>query len=370
MTAKVMVKIKDILQEIERIAPLPLQESFDNAGVQVGDVNQYTNGAILCLDVTEKVVDEAIAQGYNLIISHHPLAFHPFKSLTGATYIERCLIKACKNDVVIYAAHTNLDNAMGGVNFRLAELIGLQNVRILSPQKNALLKLVTFVPDAYAETVRTALFNAGAGCIGNYDTCSYNVQGEGTFRAGVGSHPFCGEIGKQHVERETRMEMILPAFKKTAVTRALLSVHPYEEPAFDFYPLANTWGQVGSGTIGELPEEEDELLFLSKIKKRFNVGSVRHSPFTGRSIRKVALCGGSGAFLIKDAIAAGADVFITGEAKYNDFYDVEDQILLAVIGHYESEICTKDIFHDIISKKFPTFALHFSNVNSNPVKYL
>ena len=365
-----MVKVKEIIKEIERFAPLPLQESFDNAGVQVGDVNQYATGALLCLDVTEEVVDEAIELGLNLIISHHPLAFRPFKSLTGATYIERCLIKACKHDLVIYAAHTNLDNATDGVNFRLAELIGLRNVRILSPQKNALLKLVTFVPHAQSELVRTTLFNVGAGCIGNYDACSYNLQGEGTFRASENCHPFCGEIGELHTEPETRIEMILPAFKKAAVTRALLSVHPYEEPAFDFYPLANTWEQAGSGAVGELPEEEDELSFLTRIKELFNVGCVKHSAFTGKPIREVALCGGSGAFLIKDAIAYGADVFITGEAKYNDFYDVEDRILLAVIGHYESEICTKDIFHTIISKKFPTFAVHFSNVNSNPVKYL
>ena len=232
-----MLKIKDILKEIELYAPLPLQEGFDNAGLQVGDVNQYATGALLCLDVTEEVIDEAIDRECNLIISHHPLAFKPFKSLTGSTYIERCLIKACKHDLVIYAAHTNLDNAVGGVNYRLAELIGLRNVRILSPQKDALLKLVTFVPDAYAEMTRNALFNAGAGCIGDYDACSYNIQGEGTFRAGADCHPFCGEIGELHMEKETRIEMILPAFKKMAVTRALLSVHPYEEPVVDFYPL-------------------------------------------------------------------------------------------------------------------------------------
>ena len=365
-----MLKVKDILKEIEHFAPLPLQEGFDNAGVQVGDVNQLATGAMLCLDVTEEVIDEAIETECNLIISHHPLAFRAFKSLTGSTYIERCLMKACKYDLVIYAAHTNLDNAVGGVNYRLAEMIGLQNIRILSPQKNALLKLVTFVPEAYAEIMRTTLFNAGAGSIGNYDSCSYNLYGEGTFRANEGCNPFCGEIGEVHIEKEVRIETILPAFRKSAVMRALLSVHPYEEPAFDFYPLDNTWNQAGSGVVGELVESEDELSFLQRIKDLFHVGCVKHSPFTGKQIREVAVCGGSGAFLIKDAIAYGADVFITGEAKYNDFYDVEDRILLAVIGHYESEVCTKDIFYNIISKKFPTFAVHLSNVNSNPVKYL
>lgn len=365
-----MIKIKDIIKEIEQYAPLPLQENFDNAGVQVGDINQFATGALLCLDVTEEVIDEAIEMECNLIISHHPLAFKSFKSLTGSTYVERCMMKACKYDLVIYAAHTNLDNAVGGVNYRLAELIGLQNVRILSPQKGVLLKLVTFVPASYADLVRTTLFNAGAGCIGNYDSCSYNLKGEGTFRANENCHPFCGEIGELHVENEIRIETILPAYKKSSVTRALLSVHPYEDPAFDFYSLDNTWDQAGSGIVGELPDAEDERSFLLRIKDLFQVGCVKHSAFTGKPIREVAICGGSGAFLIKEAINYGADIFITGEARYNDFYDVEDRILLAVIGHYESEVCTKDIFYNIISKKFSTFAVHFSNVNSNPVKYL
>lgn len=365
-----MYRIKDIIRELELAAPLPLQEDFDNAGVQVGDVNRPATGALLCLDVTEEVIDEAIELDCNLIVSHHPLAFRPFKSLTGATYIERCMMKACKHDLTVYSAHTNLDNAPGGVSFKMAELIGLQNVRVLSPRRDALLKLVTFVPEAYAEAVRSALFNAGAGSIGRYDSCSYTLTGEGSFRATEGCNPFCGEIGDLHVEREVRIETVLPAFRKGAVTRALLSVHPYEEPVFDFYPLANAWQQAGSGVVGELPEEEDELSFLQRIKYIFRVPCIRHSPLTGKPVKEIALCGGSGAFLIDEAVAYGADVFITGEAKYNDYYDVEGRILLAVIGHYESEVCTKDIFYDIITKKFPTFAVHFSNVNSNPVKYL
>jgi dinuclear metal center YbgI/SA1388 family protein len=364
------VKIKDILAEIERFAPLPLQEGFDNAGVQTGDVEQEATGALLCLDVTEAVVDEATAKGCNLIVSHHPLLFKPIKSLVGQTCAERCLIKACKRDLVIYAAHTNLDNVYGGVNYRLAGQIGLQCVSILSPQKNMLLKLAVFVPEAHAETVRNALFSAGAGHIGNYDSCSFNLAGEGTFRAGENARPFCGETGRLHSEKEIRIETILPAFRKNAVTRALLSVHPYEEPAFDFYPLSNTWAAAGSGIIGELPESEDARDFLLRIKTCFRADCARHSAFTGKPVRKVAVCGGSGAFLIPEAIAAGADVFITGEAKYNDFYDVENKIILAVIGHYETEICTKDIFFDVISKKFPTFAVQISNTDSNPVKYL
>ena len=364
------MKIQKIIDAIEEFAPVPLQDGFDNAGLQVGDVSQQATGALLCLDVTEDVVDEAIELGCNLIVSHHPLLFKPLKNLTGKSYIERCVIKACKHDLVVYAAHTNLDNAYGGVNFHLAEKLGLQNVRVLSPKKDSLLKLVTFVPEAQAEAVRNALFNAGAGTIGDYDSCSFNVIGGGTFRAGESATPFVGETGKLHTEEEIRIEVILPVYKKTAVLRALLVVHPYEEPAYDFYALNNSWSQVGAGIVGELPFEEEEEAFLQKLKTIFQLKALKHSPLTGKKIQEVALCGGSGAFLLPEAIAYGADIFITGEAKYNDYYDVEDKILLAVVGHYESEIGTKELFYDIITKKITNFAVHFSTVNTNPVNYM
>jgi len=367
---KKMIRIKEILKELERLAPLDIQEGFDNSGVQIGDDNQPASGALLCLDVTEEVVDEAIDAGCNLIISHHPLVFNPLKSLTGKSYIERCMIKACKNDIVIYSAHTNLDNATGGLNYQLAEKFGLEDVRILSPQQNSLLKLVTFVPDHAAEKLRKALFKAGAGHIGNYSSCSFNTEGQGTFLAMENSRPYCGEIGQLHTEKEIRIETVFPAFLKSPVISALLSVHPYEEPVYDLYKLENGWQQSGSGIIGNLPEWEDELIFLQRIKDLLHVECLRHSPFTGRKLRTAAICGGNGAFLIPQAIASGADIFITGEAKYNDFYDVENKILLAVIGHYESEICAKELFFHVISKKFPTFAVQNSIVNSNPIKYL
>ncbi|MCL1936969.1 MAG: Nif3-like dinuclear metal center hexameric protein [Candidatus Azobacteroides sp.] len=364
------MKIAQVIEIIEEFAPLPLQEDFDNSGLQVGDASHPVRGILLCLDVTEEVIDEAIELGCNLIVSHHPLLFKPIATLTGKTYIEKCIIKACKNDLAIYSAHTNLDNVWGGVSFRLAEKIGLQNLRPLKPQSNGLLKLVVFVPIEQAEMVRNALFYAGAGHIGNYDACSFNLRGEGTFRAGSHANPFVGTIGQLHTEKEIRIEVVLPAYKKIAVTRALLASHPYEEPAYDFYSLVNTWDRAGSGVVGELPAGEDEESFLQRIKDIFQLKSLKHSPFTGRMIRDVALCGGNGAFLLRDAIAYGADVFLTGEAKYNDYYDVENRILLAVLGHYESELCTKEIFFDILSKKITTFAIYFSNVNTNPVNYM
>ena len=364
------MKIKEIVSALDRFAPLPLQDGFDNAGLQIGLTEAEATGALLCLDVTEAVLDEAIALGCNLVISHHPLIFKGYKSITGKDYVERCILKAIRNDMVLYAAHTNLDNAKGGVNYKIAEKIGLKHLQVLEPKRNSLLKLVTFVPTEQAERVRKALFAAGCGNIGGYDSCSYNLKGEGTFRAGENTHPFCGSIGELHREEEVRIETILPSYKKGEVVRALLSAHPYEEPAFDLYPLENEWTQAGAGIVGELETPETGLEFLKRIKKIFELECVKHNRLTGREIQKVALCGGAGAFLIPQAIRSGADIFITGEIKYHDYFGHEDEILLAEIGHYESEQYTKEIFYSIIRDLFPNFALHLSKINTNPIKYL
>ncbi len=364
------MKIKEIVSALERFAPLPLQDGFDNAGLQIGLTDAEATGALLCLDVTEAVLDEAIALGYNLVIAHHPLIFKGFKSITGNTYVERCILKAIKNDIVIYAAHTNLDNAFGGVNYKIAEKIGLGNLKILEPKENSLVKLVTFVPFAQADSVRNALFAVGCGSIGNYDSCSYSIEGEGTFCAKDGANPFCGKIGELHREGEVRIETIVPLFKKTEAIKSLLSAHPYEEPAFDIYPLQNEWETIGAGLVGELVESETELDFLRRIKKTFEVGCLRYNKLSGREIQKVALCGGAGAFLLPQAIKSGADVFITGEIKYHDYFGHDEEILVTEIGHYESEQYTKEIFYSIIRDLFPNFALQLSKINTNPIKYL
>lgn len=364
------MKIKEIVSALERFAPLPLQDGFDNAGLQIGLTDAETTGALLCLDVTETVLDEAIASGCNLVISHHPLIFKGYKSITGKDYVERCILKAIKNDIVIYSAHTNLDNAPEGVNFKIAKKIGLKNVRILDPKKDSLVKLVTFVPVAQAEEVRKALAISGCGCIGNYDSCSYNLEGEGVFRACEGANPFCGNVGELHHETEVRIETILPEFKSKDAIKALLAVHPYEEPVYDLYPLRNHWAQAGAGIIGELESPETELEFLKRVKKTFEVGCLKHNKLSGREIQTVALCGGAGAFLIPQAIQNGADVFITGEIKYHEYFGRESDILLAEIGHYESEQYTKEIFYSIIRDLFPNVTLLQSKVNTNPIKYL
>jgi len=364
------MKISQIIENLEDFAPLGLQENFDNSGLQVGDISQKVKGILLCLDVTEEVIEEALELDCNLIISHHPLLFNPIKKLSGKTYIERCLIKACKTDLVIYSAHTNIDNVSGGLNYYLAKKLGLKNIKILSPKKESLYKLVTFVPETHAETVLNSLFNSGAGCIGNYDSCSFNIRGTGTFKAGDFSNPFVGNRNELHSEPEIRIETIVPFLKKTNVLKSLLAVHPYEEPVYDFYKLSDEWKEAGSGIVGELPFPEEEEAFLYRMKTVFNLQTIKHSKLIGKEIREIALCGGNGAFLISEAISYGADVFITGEAKYNDFFDVENKILLAVIGHYESEIITKELFYDIITKKITNFAINFSTTNSNPVNYM
>lgn len=364
------MKIQEIVDALERFAPLPLQDGFDNAGLQIGLTDAEVTGALLCLDVTEAVIDEAVSLGYNVIVSHHPLIFKGYKSVTGRDHVERCMMKAIKHDIVVYSAHTNLDNALGGVNFKMADKIGLVNVSVLEPKENSLLKLATYVPVQYADKVRNALFDAGCGCIGRYDACSYNVAGKGTFRALEGTHPFCGQTGEKHVEDEVRIETVLPAYLKGTALRALQEAHPYEEPAYDLYPLQNEWGQMGAGVIGELPGEEDETEFLNRIKEIFQVGCVRHNRLSGKPVKTVALCGGAGAFLIPRAIARGADAFITGEIKYHDYFNYESKILLAEIGHYESEQYTKELLQEIIQKMFPELAIKQTKVNTNPIKYL
>ena len=350
--------------------PLPLQDGFDNAGLQIGLTDAEVAGVLLCLDVTEAVVDEAVASGCNLIVSHHPLIFSPLKKITGSSYVERCVLKALQHGIAIYSAHTNLDNAQGGVNFRIAEKLGLENVRILVPKEDMLYKLAVYVPQSHAAIVREALFNAGCGEIGNYGSCSFNVDGTGTFKANDGCNPYCGNIGEVHHESEVRIETVMPAYIKNRVIAAMLKVHPYEEPAYDMFPMKNSWNSVGAGVVGTLPGEVDELDFLNALKAKFNVGCVRHTSTLGRKVRSVALCGGAGGSFAGAALAAGADVYVTGEARYHDLFNYDGKMLVAVIGHYESEQFTMDIFKEHITAAFPQLKVVKTAVDTNPVNYL
>lgn len=365
-----MIKLKEITDHIESIAPLAYQESYDNAGLICGTPDMQVTGVLICLDSTEAVIDEAIANKCNLVIAHHPIVFSGIKKFNGKNYVERVIIKAIKNDIAIYAAHTNLDNVQQGVNAKIAGQIGLKKTRILSPQKNGLKKLITFCPEDQAPAVRQALFNAGAGSIGNYSECSFNTPGTGTFKAGDDTNPYVGEKGKQHQEKEVRIETIYPADMESRLLKALFTSHPYEEVAYDLISLSNTNQTVGSGMIGELPVEMDEMEFLKVLKTKMNTSCVRHTGLRGKKVKKVAVCGGSGSFLLKDAIQAGADVFVTADFKYHQFFDAENRIIIADIGHFESEQYTSALFYEILNEKFNTFAIHLSKINTNPINYL
>ncbi len=364
------MRIKDIVKPLEEIAPVCLQESYDNSGLQIGYPDQEADKVLITLDITDEVVEEAIQKGCKLIISHHPLIFTGLKKITGKNYTERLVSKIIKNDIAVYAAHTNLDNAAQGINEILGKKLGLINLKILHPKKDLLRKLVTFCPTEHAEKVRTALFTAGAGHIGNYDSCSFNTPGTGSFRGLENSNPFTGETGKLHFENEIRIETIYPIYKEQDILKALFSSHPYEEVAYDIYPLNNTFSRVGAGMIGELEREADEIEFLKIIKKTIGAKIIRHSGLTGNKIRKVALCGGSGSFLIPEAVKAGADIYITGDIKYHDFFDAEKKILIADAGHFETEQFAKELIYSILIKNFPTFAVLISEINTNPISYL
>ncbi len=364
-----MATIREITDYIETLAPPDLQESYDNSGLIIGDPSTQVKGILICLDSTEDVVEEAIKQNCNLIIAHHPIVFSGLKKLNGKNYVERTVIKAIRSDIAIYAVHTNLDNVQQGVNAKICEQLGIKNFSILSPKKNILKKLVTFCPVDHAGVVRDALFQNGCGNIGNYDECSFNTDGTGTFRGGENTKPFVGEKGKRHEEKEVRIETIFESFNEQKVIRALLASHPYEEVAYDLYPLSNSHQGVGSGMIGELASPMPETDFLRNLKSAMKTGIVRHTRLTGREVLRVAVCGGSGSFLLNDAIRQGAQVFVTADFKYHQFFDAERKIVIADVGHYESEQFTKELIRDLLVKKFPTFAVRLSEVGTNPVNY-
>lgn len=363
------MRIKEVIQALEQWAPPVLQEDYDNCGLQVGDPGAEANRALITLDCTEAVVAEAVTQGCGLIIAHHPVIFKGLKSLTGSNEVQRTLLAAMRANVAIYAIHTNLDNVIGGVCGEMAERLGLKPLHVLEPKAGQLTKVAVFVPLAHAEAVRNALFGAGAGNIGAYDECSYSLEGAGTFRAGEGTTPFVGKQGERHSEQEARIEVVCPAHAVSAVVAALKAAHPYEEPAFDLYPLLNHHNGIGSGLVGEWEEPINEAAFLGRLKEVFGPPAVRHTRLTGRPVKRVALCGGSGAFLIGKALAAGADAFVTGDVKYHEFFLPEGRMLLADIGHFESERFTPELIQNHLTRILPTFATRLSETGTNPIHF-
>lgn len=364
------MQIKNIIDYLNELAPPVLQESYDNAGLIVGDSSWECSGVLICLDSIEEIIDEAIEKKCNLVVTHHPIVFSGLKKINGKNYIERTIIKAIKNDIAIFAIHTNLDNVMHGVNAKFAEKLGLTNLKILAQKKQTLNKITIFAPLDHAEIVRKSLFDGGAGELGNYDSCSFNTLGEGTFRALENAHPFVGKKGEIHTEKEVKIEAIVPQHLTSNALQSMLKVHPYEEVAYDIIPLKNTSKHIGAGMIGMLEKPMDSLNFLKWVKKKMKVDCVRHTALIKTTIRTVAICGGSGSFLLSNAVAQGADIFITGDFKYHQFFDANDQIIIADIGHYESEFYTCELLYEKLKEKFSKFAVHLTEKNTNPVIYL
>jgi dinuclear metal center YbgI/SA1388 family protein len=354
---------------LEELIPPAFQEHYDNSGLQVGDPEALTDSVLLTVDVTTDVIAEARQHGCNLIISHHPLIFTPLKRIAGGSETERCVASAVRAGISIYSAHTSFDNVSWGVSHILAEKIGLTKIRVLAPLKGKLLKIITFVPVSHAGRVREALFAAGAGHIGNYDRCSFSVSGDGTYRAGDGANPFAGRVGEDHSEPEIRMEAVMPSHLSTACVRALLEAHPYEEAAFDIVTLENEYHGAGAGAIGTLPVALTVNALLERLKELTGIPVIRYSGDTARTVKTIAVCGGSGSDLINAAARAGADAFVTGDIKYHAFMQAPGDMIVADIGHYESEKFSLELLHDLINKKFPKFALRFSGIKTNPINY-
>ena len=363
------VTLADFISWFEGVIPLSFQEEYDNCGLQVGDLSKEISSVLLTLDVTPEVIYEAAESGSDLIISHHPVIFRPLRRVAGGSNSERSVAAAIKNNVAVYSAHTSFDNYHEGVSHILAEKVGLEKITVLSPLRERLSKLVTFVPASHADRVRDALFSAGAGQIGRYDRCSFNLQGEGTYRAGEGSDPFAGNVGEYHTEAEVRIEVVLPNHLVSASVKAMLAVHPYEEVAWDLFALENDHQGAGAGAIGTLPAPVAGSELLRKIKELSGQPVIRYSGNPDNIISRVVVCGGAGSEYIKAAARAGADAFVTGDIKYHAFAEAPAGMLIADMGHYESEKFSLEVLSRLIQKKFPNFALRFSGVNTNPVNY-
>ncbi|WP_422859247.1 Nif3-like dinuclear metal center hexameric protein [Flagellimonas sp. S174] len=364
------MRVKDVAQILEELAPLAHAEDFDNVGLLVGNPENEVTGILVTLDTLENVVDEAIERGHNLIVSFHPIIFKGLKRLTGANYVERAVIKAITNQIAIYSIHTALDNNQFGVNRKICEVLGIKNPEILIPKDKTLKKLTTYVPQKEAESLKHALFHAGAGSIGKYSHCSFSSEGLGSFQAEEGANPTLGMVGETHFEKEIQVNVVFSFEKEKAITKVLKENHPYEEVAYEIYSMDNTNSYLGMGMLGTLEESIKEEDFLKEVKQKMKVPSIRHSKLLGKKIKKVAVLGGSGAFAIGAAKRAKADIFLTADLKYHQFFEAENQIVLADIGHFESEQFTKDLLVDYLTKKIPNFAVALSESITNPIKYL
>ena len=363
------MQVKEISGFLEQIAPLAYQESYDNSGLLVGDKHQEVTKCLISLDCTEAIVQEAIDTGCEMIIAHHPIIFGGLKSLTGKNYIERTVIKAIQNSIAIYSAHTNLDNISTGVNKKICDRLGVINTRVLAPKTNVLQKLTVFVPIAHASKIREVLTKVGAGGLGEYDACSFSTQGIGRFKPSDKANPYMGEAGVLEEVTEERIEVIFPSHLSRGIINAVKEVHPYEEVSYYLDSLENQHNEVGSGMVGELEKGIPADEFMPYLKEKMNLDVIRHTTLLKGNIKKIAVCGGSGSFLLDIAKGVKADVFITGDFKYHEFFDAENEIVIADIGHYESEVYTKELFYELLTNKFPNIAFASAEISTNPIVY-
>lgn len=364
-----MPLVKDICNYLEAYAPSSLQESYDNATLITGDYSSEVSSILVTLDCTEDIVDEAIKTGANLIVAHHPIVFKGLKSFTGKNYVERTVIKAIKNDIAIFACHTNLDHVFNGVNKKICDKIGLTNTKVLAPKKGTLSKLEVYVPKQNADTLLNALHKAGAGKIGNYEHCSFISEGLGSFQPNEEAKPHIGKKGTLEQVEELKIEVLVPNHLKGSILNSMHQNHPYEEVAYFITSLDNSNQEIGSGMIGTLEVPLDEAPFMNHLKQSMNLDIIRHTHLLNKKIKRVAVCGGSGSFLLRTAMSKNADIFITADFKYHEFFDAENKIVIADIGHYESEVYTKDLFYELITKKFTNIAVRLSELNTNPIVY-
>ncbi|NER09266.1 dinuclear metal center protein, YbgI/SA1388 family [Muriicola jejuensis] len=361
--------VREVADILEELCPLGLAEDFDNVGLLLGHPENEVTGILVTLDALEEVVDEAIARNLNLIVTFHPIIFKGLKKITGRNYVERTVIKAIENKINIFSVHTALDNVMQGVNGRICEVLGIRDPEILIPKSGTIKKLVTYVPEAAVEQVREALFEAGGGNIGNYSHCSFTIHGQGSFRPEEGSKPTLGIEGETEITEEVQIHLTFPTRLEKKLIRALFESHPYEEVAYEITTLDNVNQLEGMGMIGTLEKPMNEKDFMALVKERMQTGCIRHSEFLGKPVQRIAVLGGSGGFAIPAAKAHGADVFLSSDLKYHQFFEAENEILLADIGHYESEQYTKNLLAEYLTKKIPNFAIALSESKTNPIKY-
>jgi dinuclear metal center YbgI/SA1388 family protein len=368
------ITVAEIAAALEAWAPPASKLDYDNVGLQVGDARREAASVLVALDLTAAVVEEARETGADLVVTHHPLLFRPLKKLTADDPAGALALRLAEHGIAYYAIHTNLDAAPGGVSFALAGRLGLEGIRFLEPSEESLVKLVTFAPAAHAEAVRRAMAEAGAGHIGDYEACAFTIRGTGHFRPGERANPFIGEAGgAEEAVEEVRIEAEVMRWDLGRVVRAMKAAHPYEEVAYDVYPVEQPATRVGFGAVGFLQAPTTLEAFLAVVAARLDAAALRYSGDPAMPVRTVAVCGGAGASLIPRALAAGADAFVTADVTYHRFFeplDAEGRPRMALVdaGHYETEALTEPLLVDWLAHHFPDLAVRKTRHRTSPMR--